>query len=105
MDDLLNVFLGVDGSYITAKMIRGIENVHMVYVLDVDMDVSLKELASKLLPLRSFLLSFKPLKTSVVSAACVDRNQLLYCAHFGPKERHGSHSTDPDLLPSIVAAL
>lgn len=52
VDDLLNVFLGVDGSYISAKMIKGIENVHLVYILDVDMDVSLKELASKMLPLR-----------------------------------------------------
>lgn len=51
VDDLLNTFLGVDGRYIRAQVVKKAEGLHICYALDCDMDASIRDMARRFLPL------------------------------------------------------
>ena len=55
VDDLLNTFLGVDGRYIRARVVKRAEGLHLCYILDCEMDTSMRDMARRLLPLRCTL--------------------------------------------------
>ena len=52
VDDLLNTFLGVDGRYIHAQVVKRAEGLHLIFTLTTAMDPSIRDLARRLLPLR-----------------------------------------------------
>lgn len=52
VDDLLSTFMGLDGRYIRVRLAKRAEGLHLTYSLDCPMDASLRDLATRLLPLR-----------------------------------------------------
>ena len=52
VDDLLNTFLGVDGTYIKARLVKRAEGTHITYSLDCPADASVRDMAAQMLPLR-----------------------------------------------------
>lgn len=52
MDDLLSTFMGLDGRYIRVRLVKRAEGLHVTFALDCSMDASVRDMASRLLPLR-----------------------------------------------------
>ena len=64
VDDLLNTFLGVDGRYIRAQVVKRAEGLHLTFTLTTAMDPSIRDLAKRLLPLRYLVYLQKCLQVS-----------------------------------------
>ena len=48
----MNTFLGTDGRYSRAQVVKKAEGLHLTTALDCEMDTSIRDMARRLLPLR-----------------------------------------------------